>query len=417
MNVCYVGGCGKLGYPMAVWTATKHNVIMADKNTESVEAVNTGTFSSSEPGVDHLAIQHSDRIVATEDVQAATEQADLVFIIVQTPSESSGAFSTEFIETACKDIGKGINRWKIITVCSTVSPGATDGGIRTVLETASGKKAHKDFGLCYNPEFVRQGNILEDFSCPDIVLIGHSSTQERSGLQEYFADLALNEPNFRYMSIPSAEIAKIGLNTAITAKLARANELAWLCQRTPGADARDVLGAISADPRIASAYFSPGPPPGGPCFPRDGRALSAAMKQRSLSPYLTQGENDSRQLQMGLMHYLVAQYACGSARICVMGLAYKAGVALTDESPGKFLAENLRKSGWSVSTYDPAVESDLETLDQCIDQSDTLVITTPWPEFKLLEQMPLKEKTVIDFWGMLDDEQMTCEYVRFGKGR
>lgn len=438
-RVCYVGGCGRLGYPMAVWTAyCGYETAIADIDGEAVRAVLHGAYESSEPMVGVLAeeARGEECLFATTNVEAAARNSDIVFVIVQTPSVDDGSFTAEHVIEACEAIGRGIrdaDGWKVVSVASTVMPGTIEGPVRETLERASGKVAHEDFGLCCTPEFVRQGAIMEDFSCPDFIVVGCETDREWEALRRYFYNVTLPpETPILRMSVASAEIAKMGLNVAVVAKVARANELALLCHFTPGADADQVLDVIGRDRRIGQKYFSAGPPPGGPCFPRDSSAMQVAMRRAGVYPHVTEGVHE-------FDRYLVKRQADivrglmdtqGDKTAGILGLTYKPGVPLVVGSPAVWLARELNKSlpVTDVWVYDPAFDdveqlvmegavaaglaSDLGVL---VDRADVLVLMTPWEEFLALYDMDLSEKTVVDMWGFLP--HLDCKkYVRFGCG-
>jgi len=440
-RVCYVGGCGRLGYPMAVWTASKgYQTAIADINKAAVREIFDGTFRSPEPRVDELAVMaHAEgRLHPTTDVAKAAARSDLIFVITQTPSVEDGSFTEEYVVKACKEIGKGLRqevaqRTRIVCIASTVMPGRTDGIIRKTLEDASGLTAHVDFGLCVTPEFVRQGAIVEDFSNPDFVVIGCEKDEEWEAVRAYYEGITTSgdTPIWR-CSIPSAEIAKMGLNVAVTSKVARANELALLCHYTHGADADDVLAIIGSDSRIGSKYFSAGPPPGGPCFPRDNSALAVAMRSRGIEPHVTEGVNAHERYLLKRLAWIVNGLLdpAGEKTIGILGLTYKPGVNLTVGSPGGDLARELVKflPVPTVYGYDPGLDvvmhcetpqgralTGVGSLEELVERSDVLVLMTPWPEFVSLYDVNLMDKDVVDMWGFLP--RVECkQYVRFGRG-
>lgn len=435
MNVCYVGGCGRLGLSLAVWTAHKgHNVICADINEEAVDMVNRRECPISEAGVAEM-LRELPLIVATTDITSAVLASDIIVVIVPTPSCEDGSFSIKHVLAACKNIGKAIGPRHLIAyekplviISSTVMPGDTEGLICQTLEDASGQLAGSDFGLVYSPEFIRQGRTMHDFANPDLVLIG-GYDQRSSGMATlFFHSVVENHPPFYFMSPTSAEIAKIGLNSAVVAKMSMANQIAWLCHKTPGADARDVLGAIGADSRIGSKYFNAGPWEGGPCFPRDNRALERASASAGVSGEISAATMVFRDQQFAQLQDLIynlgnlpEQPAIFGPTVCVLGLAYKEGVDITEESPGQELYDWLvfhskDYYAYNVVAYDPAVREHKHDLTEVVENSDVLVVMTRWPEFRELEDMDLEGKIVIDMWGYLDNSKLNCTYVRFGRG-
>src|SRR5690349_14130873 len=171
-------GLGKLGSPMVACFAAKgHRVIGVDVNERFVRLINEGKPPVSEPGLEDLLKQSAGRLSATTDIAQAVGQTDLTFIIVPTPSEPNGAFSLKYVLAATKAIGQALKQkdgYHLVVLTSTVMPGATGGQLLPALESASSKHCGKDFGLCYNPEFISLGSVIRDFLNPDFLLIGES---------------------------------------------------------------------------------------------------------------------------------------------------------------------------------------------------------------------------------------------------
>ena len=378
MNVTVVGGMGKLGSVIAKHIGHYYPVRIADIK----------------PG--------------SEQTDVATVDADIVLVIVDTPSLSDGSYDVANVVAACAEID--LSQWRMVIISSTVNPGDVDGAIRASLEQG-GKRAHWDFGLAYVPEFVRQGNVEEDFARPEFIIAGCSAEIEYNVLSEFYWNVCRMEPTF--MSIQSAEIAKLGLNTAITAKLAKANEIAWLCQRTPGADARDVLGAIGRDSRIGTKYFKAGPPYGGPCFPRDDVAFSEALRQAGMFPEMTESVSRWNRSQIQYMRQLVAPL--GTEIVGIAGLSFKAGIADETQSPGLALAFEL-----DAHTYDPQMpeKSTCSSLEDLVRRCDVIVLAMYFEGIVGLHNIDLTGKTIWDWWGMIADGQSAFRgrYHRFGKG-
>jgi UDPglucose 6-dehydrogenase len=366
MNITVIGGRGKLGSVIAAHLAKFYPVRIADKN-----------------GGDTTA--------------EATRDADVVIVIVDTPSHLDGRYDICNVCDACAEID--LSRYRTVIISSTVNPGDTNGPIRQVMEAIPVQLAHHHFGLAYVPEFVRQGCIEGDFAHPAYVIAGCRTDEEREVLSELYETACGVQPTF--MSIPSAEIMKIGLNTTITAKLAKANEIAWLCQRTPGTDARDVLCAIAQDPRVSPLYFSEGPPPGGPCFPRDDAAFVKALGVAGTSGALSAVVGMQRYNQIRWMANLVEPGCVG-----VAGLSFKPGYADATESPGVKLAEML-----GAETYDPDLPCTCSSLAELVGKCDSIVLAMPFEGMKALTEMDLGETVVWDWWGVFGDT-----FRRFGKG-
>lgn len=427
MKLAIVGGCGRLGLSMAVVSAQRgHDVICADVNQEAVDLINKGGCPISENGVAELikelmapAVPPVDLpLLATLGIEGACKWAEMIFITVPTPSLDSGRFDVEAILLSCNEIGKAIEKnkdFKTVVVVSTVNPGDCEGHIIPILELVSQKEAGAGFGFVYSPEFIRQGSIMKDFQNPDIVLIGQHEMMAGNAAWRYYSSILENIPQFFRMNLINAEITKLGLNTALVAKLAMANQITWLCHKTKGADAEVVLEAIGTDSRIGKRFFKPGLPPGGPCLPRDGRAFHEAGHKVGI---VFNGVTNERWYEQLLLADAVHQIA-KRQMTCILGMTYKLGVDIEEESAGKALVKKLRGDfvyGDKVTAFDPMTDEH-EAFPHIVDLSQVLVITTPHEFFKELEEMDLTGKVVFDCWGLLDESKLNCEkYIRLGRG-
>jgi UDPglucose 6-dehydrogenase len=369
-----------------------------------------------EPQVPELVHKYSGKsLFATTDTVDATKNSEMVLVIVPTPSHSNGAFSNEYVLDACSDIGRGLMQsddYRVVVIVSTVMPGTTNGIVRDRLERVSGKRAGEDFGLVYSPEFIRQGSIVQDFACPDQILIGQLDNASGSAVERYYASIVINSPAFRHMSIVSAEIAKIGLNTALVSRMALANQIGWICSGYDGANAVDVMESIGSDSRIGRMMLGPGAVWGGPCLPRDARALLFAGESRHAPTAFIDALDHCRHEQTLRLAKFVSSLA-DDGTVAILGLTYKVGVDITEESAGTMLADSLSRIH-EVWTHDPVARPE-PTLEQCVERARVVVITTPWPEFEKLESV-CEGKIVVDMWGMFDHGRLNCKYIRFGEG-
>jgi UDPglucose 6-dehydrogenase len=414
-TVTFVGGCGRLGLSLACVAADHgYNVFCADVNDQAVVKINRGECPITEPVVDELVARWGGkRLHGTLDTIVACAVSDIIFVIVPTPSGEDGAFSLKYVTPACKEIGLGVGKNEgkpTVVIVSTVMPGHTLGRIREQLEAYSHKKMCKGFHLVFSPEFIRQGSIVADTSCPDQVLIGECCEKGGEVVEEYYRSVVNNEPPFKHMSIVSAEIAKLGLNTTVVAKTSMANQIAWLCHNTPGADAKDVLDSIGADKRVGSKYFGAGTPVGGPCFCRDARAFAVAAEAVYTPPTLARAIDEYIDIQVGNIGRMLT--------VGLLGLTYKPGVDIVEESQAVKLAKRLGAN--QVVAYDPrvVVGYSVKSLEALVRRADVIYVMVQWSEFKRLEELDLRGKLVYDLWGMLDEDKLNCaKYVRFGRGQ
>ena len=416
-------GLGKLGSPMlAVFAAAKHEVVGCDVSQKAVDAINDRQAPVKEPGLQEMLDRPESVYRATTDADSVARWAEILFIIVPTPSKADNTFSSDYVKKVCEDIGPAIGEtdgYKLIVLTSTVMPGTMEGVVVPALEKASGKTCGDGFGLCYNPEFIALGSVIHNMLNPDFVLIGRSSSLDENILVRFFGtvfdehNVGQSLASYRCMSFVNAELTKLVLNCYVTMKISYANEIAALCERVNGADAKVVLDAIGNDSRIGGKCLMPATKFGGPCFPRDSRALIAfgqSLAFHTMLPFATNAINNlwSQRLEAKIM-------ALKPGTVAILGLTYKTETNVTEESAGMALLNNLSDL-CSVRIFDPSV-MDLEyiavdpqtaitnislcnTVNNCIDGADVIVIATPWPEFHGLQiSHPCY---VFDCWRILD---------------
>lgn len=285
-----VVGLGRLGSSLAALLASRGaSVVGMDIQPAVVAALADRHAPVREPGVDELLATHGHRFTATTDVTRAVQGSDVTFVVVPTPSQADGGFDPSNVVSAVQSIGaatraKGTPH--LVVVISTVSPGTMEEIVRPTLEAAAGRRCGQQLGLCYSPLFVALGSVLRDLSRPDLVLIGESDSAAGARLVELVCHITNGSPHIARMTFVNAELAKLAVNTFVTAKISFANMLARLCERLPGGDVDAVTNAVGVDRRIGRAYLTGGLGYGGPCFPRDNAALSSVARRVGVSTAL-----------------------------------------------------------------------------------------------------------------------------------
>lgn len=416
-------GLGRLGLPLAVVLARRgFNVVGVDIDPNVIDSVKKCKPLIYEPGLEGMMREVKTRLAVTDNLQLGVETTGASIILVPTPSNPKGDFSLSYVLKVCEGIGKALyekEEYHLVVVGSTVMPGACDGEIRGVLEKESGKQIG-DFGLCYCPEFVMLGNVIEGFLAPDFVLIGASDPLASSVMGEIYKRLCLNDPPVATTNLINAEIAKVALNCYVTTKITFANQLAEYCEGVQGADVDVITGAIGLDSRIGKKYLRGATAYSGPCFPRDARSLIYAAKSVGVDLPLVETVDMLNRWQIERLARMVRSHATRiqATKIGVLGLAYKPGTNLVEESAGASLVEKLRFPV-DVIAFDPmvAIGQSVRTAQICADISDIIVITTPWAEFK--EVKFHTRQVVIDCWRILDRKRVEgagAEYISIGVG-
>jgi UDPglucose 6-dehydrogenase len=433
-----VVGLGKLGAPLAAVLASRgFTVIGLDVSKVLVDSLNAGKMPIVEPQLNELIAANKERLSATMDPNEAIQNSDASFVIVPTPSDSTGFFSNRFVLQAMESLGKALRNKKgyhMVNITSTVMPGSTGGEIKAALEAASGRKVGLDLGLCYNPEFIALGSVVRDMLYPDSILIGESDTKAGDVLQTIYLQMCEKKPPVQRMNFVSAELTKISVNTYVTTKISYANMLADICDRLPGADVDVVTKALGADTRIGSKYLKGAMGYGGPCFPRDNVAFAALARKIGARADVAEATDRINNHQIDRLTGLVAKFAKAGMRIALLGLSYKPQTPVVEESHSVKLAAKLADAGYIVSVHDPlaqdaaiAVLGDkvvgASSLEGAVRECDLLIVATGWPEYKAIDPAWCKRNgqrlTVLDLWRTLPADKFAdvADVLYLGSGR
>ena len=431
-NNISIFGLGKLGASMAAGLASRgFNVIAVDVSKHAVDAVNDGRAPVQETGLAEMIAANRERIRATMSSEQAIENSEISFVIVPTPSDERGAFSIKYAAHAFRAIGKALAKkagYHVVALTSTVLPGSTRYGLLPVLEAESGKECGPDFGLCYSPEFIALGTVIRDFLNPDFYLVGQFDDRSGETLEAVNRRVCLKDPVVRRMSIENAEIAKIAINSYVTLKISFANTIADLCERVPGGDIDVVSDALGSDSRIGRKYLTGGMGFAGPCFPRDNVALSFIGSHLGANCSLLE-TNDSYNHSLSNRFVEKLRRIVGVANtVAVLGLAYKPLSHIVENSPGVYLARAMADAGYRVIGYDPLANESArvplqyhaliaESLDQCLQDADAVLVTTRDDAFRNLTAANFlrgrSQVTVVDFWRCLSDSVATAAGIRY----
>lgn len=437
-NNISVFGLGKLGCTMLACFAHKGwKVTGVDINEEVVAKLNNGISPIYEPGVDDLIKKNREKISATTVTKTAVMNSGISFIIVPTPSEKNGSFNTRAVEAVAGEIGNVLrdkNEYHVIVVTSTVLPGST-AKITELLEKTSNKKCGKDFGVCYNPDFIALGTVVRDFLNPDMILIGESDKKAGDKLSEIHEKLTDSKPSVHRMTFENAELTKIALNSYCTLKITYANVLAEICEKFPGGDVDVVTAALGSDSRVGKKYIKGGLSYGGPCFPRDNKAFAWTALKYGVSYMLASTTDDinnfHRSERIPLKISALLNEKKGS-KIAVLGLTYKADTTLVEESAAISVVRSLAEQNISLTVYDPAgmkeAKSELQQFPNvlfatdalsCLSDADLCFIASPWKEFASLTKEDfkrMKQPVILDAWNLLDFSlEKDIDYRQIGK--
>ena len=351
-------GLGYVGSVSAACLAKDgHTTIGVDVNPQKIALVAGGRAPVLESGLDELVgdAVRSERLLVCPDGQAAVHDSDVSLICVGTPSNGNGSLNLHYVENVCGEIGKALaskSSYHVVAVRSTVLPGTLQQRLIPLLENRSGKRAGMHFGVCMNPEFLREGSAIRDYYHPSQIVIGEFDRRSGDLIQDLYA--AVDAPIVR-TTIQTAEMLKYACNAFHAVKISFANEIGNVCA-AHGIDAQQLMALFCQDRQlnVSPAYLKPGSAFGGSCLPKDLSALLHRAKERDLALPLLSAvlESNRRQIQRGIG--LVEQ--TGRKRIGVLGLSFKAGTDDVRESPSVPLVETLVGRGYEVRLYDEQVK-------------------------------------------------------------
>jgi UDPglucose 6-dehydrogenase len=285
-----------------------------------------------------------------------------------------------------------------IFVCSsTTTPGAVDSILIPMLEQEMSWNCGAEFSVCYNPEFIALGNVINGLLEPDFVLIGESDPAAGDALEQFYRRYNRNKCRIARMSIISAELTKISVNSYITMKISFTNQLRMIAEKFPKADINTILDAIGTDTRIGHKYLRAGLSYGGPCFPRDNRLLAYTARQAGLQAPLAEASDKVNELTKSNLLEKVTSLTSPGATVLVLGMSYKPDTYITEESAGLHLAQTLKKQGRRVIVHDFAATADnnpvlrdfefLSDLNGLRERKDVdlAVVCCPWPQYRDLK--------------------------------
>ncbi len=411
-------GTGYVGLSTGVGFASKGNeVFCVDIDKRKVEQVNEGVSPIYEPLLgEHLEkVLEEGKLRATDNLHEAIRKSDVIFVSVGTPPKKDGSIDLKYIEDVSKEIGRSLANkgYKLIVVKSTVLPETTENLIIPTLERYSGKKAGKDFGVCVNPEFLREGKAMEDFLTPDRIVIGSLDKKSGNILEKLYSNFSAH---ILRTDLKTAEMIKYASNAFLAMKISFSNEIGNICKRL-GIDVYDVMKGVGMDSRISEKFLSAGCGYGGSCFPKDVDALIHKARDLEYDPKLLEEVQEvNKRQKIGMVDLLESKTGdLKGKEICVLGLSFKPG---TDDVRGASSIEILSKlidKGAKIRVYDPKAKENVrkffpdiryaETPKDAIKGSDACLIVTEWKEFRNLTDKDFKtmrKKVIIEGRKVLD---------------
>lgn len=400
-------GLGPVGLITGVCLASKGFKVMGfDKDPNRLQLVSKAEIDFYEPKLEEYLRKVLDEglLNCTDDYKQAVKSSQITFVAVGTPSGKSGDVDLTHITEVSKMIGevlKDKTDRHLVVVRSTIPPSTTENVIIPAIEKSSGKHYPEDFGVCVNPEFLREGNAIEDFLNPDKLVVGAEDDQSRKVILEIYdwCKVPKTLTNFR-----TAEMIKYANNVFLAARISLANELGNICKAL-GIDWFSVAEAIGSDKRIGPYFLKAGLGFGGSCLPKDTRALVALAKRLDLNPKILQATLDVNQEQPTRAIALAEKHLGNlkSKKIGILGLSFKPDTDDIREARSIIIIKELLTKGASIYAHDPKALENMRKIfpnityvddpQKLIDMSDAIIIATEWSQYEYLNY---QNKIVID---------------------
>lgn len=381
-----------------------HHVLCLDINAKKIEALNQGIIPIYEPTLEEMVKRNikANRLSFTTDYASSVPQADVCFIAVDTPTTPQGEADTTQVETVAKMLGQHLQHYCVIATKSTVPVGTTAKVAEGIESELKKRGITLPFDVVSNPEFLKEGNAVQDFMKPDRVIIGANNSQSAAIMKEIYSPFMLNHDRLIVMDILSAELSKYASNAMLATRISFMNEMAALCEKL-GANINWVRKAMGADERIGNKFLYPGVGFGGSCLPKDIRALIAQGQACDINLSVLQAAQAVNQDQKKLMGSKLAAYFADKGgltgkTICILGLSFKPDTDDMREAPSLVLIQDLIKHKVKLRLFDPIAMEKAQSLlvDQsnmiwCQDElqaaegADALVLMTEWKQFRFLD--------------------------------
>jgi len=430
-------GLGAVGLSFASVLGSKGiSVIGMDSDLKKIEKITSKKLPFFEPKLDSfLKKALSKSLEISSDIEKIVKNCDLIFLTVGTPKSKSGFIDLSMIKRASKNIGVYLrysSKKPIIVVKSTVIPGTTTSVIKPLIEKMSRKKAGKGFEIIANPEFLREGNVIDDTLKPHLVVIGGSNNYSVNRLKKFYRRLYDSKIKFMVTNTQTAEMIKYANNSFLATKISFINQISALCQSIPGTSIDEVAEGIGIDPRIGRLFLNAGPGYGGSCLPKDLETIIQFSSKIGVNPILLKAVQQINDLQIKRIICLLEKNL-GTIRnkhITILGLSFKENSDDIRESRSIELIKILLKKKSKISVHDPKAMKNTETIFKnkityadsvlkSLDNCHCVVIMTPWKIYTKLKNNSfknMKRKLIIDTRRILSGKNLNAEYFALGMG-
>lgn len=409
----------------ACFAETGIDVTCVDINAEKIQQLRDGIIPIYEPGLDQLVQRNieKNRLFFTTSLKDSIQDADAVFIAVGTPPDEDGSADLKYVLGVAREIGQHIDHYMVVINKSTVPVGTAKKVKAAIQEEIAKRGVEVEFDVASNPEFLKEGNAIEDFLKPDRIVVGIDSDAAQKTINRLYKPFLLNGHPLIFMDIHSAEMTKYASNAMLATKISFMNDIANLCEIV-GADVNMVRKGIGSDTRIGNKFIYPGIGYGGSCFPKDVQALIKTGKDFQYSLEILKAVETVNNKQKSVLFEKIKKHYNGNLKnktFALWGLSFKPQTDDMREAPSVVIIESLLKEGASVKAYDPVAMKEAkhklgdrisygnDAYDALLD-ADALLLITEWPEFripnfKVIGRL-LKDKVIFDGRNIYEPSEM-----------
>jgi len=410
-------GLGKLGYPMSLFLSSSgHKINCFDCNSSIYEKIKQSRYLIYEENLSDFN-EYNKNLFYFDNIQSSFQDTSISFITVPTPSKSDGSFSLDTIKLILNEIGFYLKNIKknnddpyIINICSTVSPYSCEKELIPHLENNYGLKEGVDFVLVYNPYFVALGSVVKTLQDPDFVLIGSRNQNNIQTLLSIYKSIYTKDTKFKFLSLTEAEITKIFVNTFLTLKISFANYLQMICFEDEKLVSDKMLDAIGEDKRIGKLFLQGGLPYGGPCLPRDNKAVINFVNKFNFHGSLNKStELINNKFILFLLNQLDHLLKNNIKKISFIGFGYRPNTDCVEDSVALKLIDYAIEKNFNILLYDFYINETYKNLkkytnfNEFVTSSDIIFIPYKDKKFNQLLNFDKKNIIVIDFFDQFVD--------------
>ncbi|WP_321331309.1 UDP-glucose/GDP-mannose dehydrogenase family protein [uncultured Bacteroides sp.] len=401
------------------------DVTCVDTNSEKIESLKKGIIPIFESGLEEMVLRNTKagRLKFTTSLESCLNDVEVIFSAVGTPPDEDGSADLSYVLSVARTIGRNMNNYILVVTKSTVPVGTAKKIRATIQEELDKRGAKIEFDVASNPEFLKEGNAINDFMSPDRVVVGVESERAEKLMSTLYKPFLLNNFRVIFMDIPSAEMTKYAANSMLATRISFMNDIANLCELV-GADVNMVRSGIGSDTRIGRKFLYPGIGYGGSCFPKDVKALIKTAEQNGYKMRVLEAVEEVNELQKSILfHKLSLQFNrdLKGKVIALWGLAFKPETDDMREAPALILIDQLLKAGCLVRVYDPASMDECkrrigdsvyyarDMYDAALD-ADALLLVTEWKQFRLPSWAVIKKtmnrQVVLDGRNIYEKKEM-----------